>query len=351
MLCRNTVVLFCVNLLDAIGEWSKKPMARYCFYCGKELSPGEKCHCRERTYVTSARDGTASQHNSDASTDQEYAGHSAKNDASTSGAPETNTGATGSTGSASFHSTPSKHEQRRAEREARRQEKARKKQEKRQKQKSESSYTYRQHSNYQSTPGQGRQAFARVLRFIVAPADTLEETLSPIWSTSHTVWFALAVALSGLLYVNLYRWTIFMLVGKMPTLSAGRIILSWLTGSVFVLGILVLYTFTLWLIARFLFRQGNFPFLHALAAGRSSWKYLVIFLLFALPSTLSAGSLYGIILAIIGLVFSIILHARLVAKLTHLDENRTIQLILLSIIVFAGLCSTATLFFNMIQPV
>lgn len=330
-------------------------MARYCFYCGKELSPGEKCRCRERTYVTSARDGTANQNDSDASAAQGYAASGAQNGApasgtSTSGAPETNTGATGSTSDASYHSSSSKHEQRRAEREARRQEKARKKQEKRQQRNTGSSYTYRQHSNYQSTPGQGRQAFARTLRFIVAPADTLEETLSPIWSTSHTVWFTLAVTLSGLLYVNLYRWTIFLIAGKMPVLKAGRFILSWLTGSAFVLGIIILYTFTLWLVARFLFRQGNFPFLHALAAGRSAWKYLVIFLLIALPSTLSAGSLYGIILAVIGLVFSIIVHARLVAKLTHLDENRTIQLILLSIFVFAGLCSTATLFFNMMQP-
>ena len=212
-----------------------------------------------------------------------------------------------------------------------------------------SSYTYRQHSNYQSTPGQGRQAFARALRFIVAPADTLGNPFADLVNIAYSVAY-LAVVLQDL-YVNLYRWTIFLIAGKMPVLKAGRFILSWLTGSAFVLGIIILYTFTLWLIARFLFRQGNFPFLHALAAGRSAWKYLVIFLLIALPSTLSAGSLYGIILAVIGLVFSIIVHARLVAKLTHLDENRTIQLILLSIFVFAGLCSTATLFFNMMQPV
>ena len=326
-------------------------MARYCFYCGKELSPGEKCHCRERTYVTSARDGAADQRDSEADTDQGYAVHGAQNSASsTSGTSGKASGATSSTADSSY-STSTKHEQRQAAREARRQKKARRKQEKQQQQSSGTGYTHRTYENYRSTPGQGRQVFARILNFIIAPADTLKTGLSPTWSPSHTVWFVLAVSLSGLLYVNLYRWTIFLVVGKMPVLTAGRFILSLLTGSAFVFGILILYTFTLWLIARFLFRQGRFPFSHALAAGRSAWKYLVIFLALALPSTLSAGNLYGIVLAVMGLVFSIILHARLVAELTHLDDNRTIQLILLSIIVFAGLCSTATLFFNMMQPV
>jgi tetratricopeptide (TPR) repeat protein len=122
--------------------------------------------------------------------------------------------------------------------------------------------------------------------------------------------------------------------------SLQYVALSWLTGIVVVTIVILLFTLIMWIIARYFFRQRTLPFQHTLAVGKVAWQYLVLFFALSLPSIFSGNSLFGIVLALMGIVFSAMIHARQVASLTHLDDNRKWQFIYLSIIMFAGVFST-----------
>lgn len=189
------------------------------------------------------------------------------------------------------------------------------------------------------------------LNFFAAPADTMARELSPRWTSSHSIWLSVTVALSGLHYMILNRSLTALISGKKVELTVGESLLSWLTGSAFIALILILFTLTLWLLARFLYRQGGLPFLHSLAAGRTAWKYLTLFFVLALPSLFTGSAVYGLVLVLMGLVFAVMVHAKQVASLTHLDENRTWQLSFLSIIIFAGILSSVTTLVRMLNVV
>ena len=180
------------------------------------------------------------------------------------------------------------------------------------------------------------------MQFFAAPADTMNRQLSADWQRSHSLWLIAAVILSGIHYLFMNRALTALLTGENPKLTAWDSLLSFLIGTGLVFLVLLLYTLALWLLARFLYRQGGLPFIHALAAGKMAWQYLTLFLLLALPSLFTGGALYGLALALMGLVFSVIVHTRQLARLTRLDENRTWQLAWLSIILFAGILSTVT---------
>lgn len=179
----------------------------------------------------------------------------------------------------------------------------------------------------------------------------MKRELSTDWSMPHTFWFSLTIALAGIHYMMLNRNLTALLTGQTAQLSIGTILLSWLTGCGLVALILFLYTLTLWLLARFLYRQGGLPLLHALAAGKIAWQYLTLFFLLALPSLFTGGAIYGLTLALMGLVFAVIVHARQVASMTYLDDNKTWQLVYLSIIFFAGIFSAVTSFARILNIV
>ena len=103
--------------------------------------------------------------------------------------------------------------------------------------------------------------------------------------------------------------------------------------------------------ARFLSRQRSLPFLHTLTLAKSAWKCLSLFLALALPSLFTGGAAYGLILALMGLVFAVMVHARQLAALTYLDENRTWQLTYLSLVVFAGILSSVTVLARMLDVI
>lgn len=272
-------------------------MARYCFYCGRELGDHEKCDCRNRAYV---------------------AGQGRQSPPPPPGREETASSGQGpayreswqhreDTGPQPFTS----------------------------KTRSRTSYAGDRQDRIRKA-----QSF---LRFFASPADAMATDLSPLWSPSHTGWLTFSLLLSGLLYAQANRRLSLLLGAISKTPSLALAFLAWLTGTAFVALIFLLYTLTLWLLARFLYRQGGLPFLHTLAAGKTAWKYLTLFFALALPSVFTGAAPYGLILALMGLVFSILVHARQLASLIYLDDNKAWQLAVLSLILFAGILSSVTL--------
>ncbi len=288
-------------------------MARYCFYCGRELEDYEKCDCRNRTYVAGESRGTSPPPPPGPT---KAAGHA-----------EQGSGSSGQERPESWRyqgkSTPA----------------------------GAKSYTRqaKRTKSYRKTPADPARTLRSILSFFASPADAMARDLSPGWNPSHTLWFTLTLVLSGLLYSLLNRTFTLLLGGLASQTPLGTLLLSWLTGSALVGLILLLFTLTLWLLSRFLFRQGGLPFLHALAAGKAAWKYLSLFFGLALPSLFTGGAAYGLTLALLGLVFALIVHARQVASLTHLDENRTWQLTYLSLVIFAGILSSVTALARMLD--
>ena len=290
-------------------------MARYCFYCGRELDDYEKCRCRERSRVSGeGYDDTAAtpppSRTDRASDSRRTQTKQATSDPNTSYAW--------------------KHQEEPAS--------SKTKTKKR---------TTSSRDKYKRSPAdraKQAQKFGSFLTFFAAPADSMQRDLSPDWSTSHSLWFSLTIALAGIHYMMLNRSLTAIITGQTAKLSTGAMLLSWLTGTGLVALILLLYALTLWLLARFLFRQGRLPLLHALSAGKIAWKYLTLFLLLSLPSLFTGGAIYGLTLALMGLVFAVIVHARQVASLTYLNDNKTWQLAYLSIIFFAGIFSAVTSF-------
>lgn len=291
-------------------------MARYCFYCGRELEDNEKCDCRMRPGVTGGS-GNSSSAGRERAADQSAAREEPKG--------------------ASSDPFSSGHWQHRQEETPPK---------RKQKNRPAGAPFY-----YSRTPADRTRHLQSFLQFFAAPADTMARELSPRWTRSHSIWLAVTIALSGLHYMVLNRSLTALLTGQKVELGAGESLLSWLTGSAFIGLILILFTLTLWLLARFLYRQGGLPFPHALAAGRTSWKYLTLFFLLALPSLFTGGAVYGLVLALMGLVFAVMVHAKQVAALTHLDENRTWQLSYLAIIIFAGILSSVTTLVRMLNLV
>ena len=290
-------------------------MARYCFYCGRELADNERCDCRIRSGVA-GESGNAASADRQAAADHSTRGAEAQKDSSASYGP-------GSWQHRQDAEPPGK------------------------KQKNRKGST----ASYGRTPASQVQRLNSFLGFFAAPADTMTRELSPRWTSSHSIWLAVTLALSGLHYMVLNRRLTVLLSGAAPELTVGESLLSWLAGSAFIALILIVFTLTLWLLARLLYRQGGLPFFHALAAGRSAWKYLTLFLLLALPSLFTGAAFYGLILALMGLVFSVMVHAKQVASLTHLDENRSWQLSYLAIIIFSGILSSVTSLVRMLNVV
>ncbi len=283
-------------------------MARYCFYCGRELDDYEKCDCRGRSYV--AGENVTGEPRSEKA-QQSY---SARQEHETSSSYQ----------SAWQHreEAPPKKQQHKSPR-----------------------------RDYRRQGVRPARTFASFFSFFIRPADSMARELQPVWDRSHTLWMAASVALSGIHYMMLNRSLASVLQGKTAKLSTGEALLSWLSGSIFVALIMLLYTLTLWLLSRFLYRQAALPFLHALAAGKAAWKFLCFFLILALPSLFTSGAIYGLVLSLMGLVFAVIVHARQLASLTALDENRAWQLSYLSIVLFAGILSSVTAMVQMLNVV
>ena len=315
-------------------------MARYCFYCGRELEENEKCSCRESSFASTmsytltspqlaAKPAGATTPPPDSSYTSQQTQRDSRTTANTSGRSERT-------------ARPSWTERRadkRARKEAKRQARARQTQQKNQ-------YTYGTPPYRQDTAQRKRAARQNILsgfvRFFATPALHMTQSLSTVWTLSHTVWLSVAILLSGMHYFNLNR---FLSAVQAPSASLELsflryVALSWLTGIIVVAVVILLFTSIMWLIARFFYRQRALPFRHTLAVGKVAWQYLVLFFALSLPSVFSGNSLFGVVLALMGVVFSAMIHARQVTSLIHLDDNRKWQFIYLSIIMFAGVFST-----------
>ena len=175
-------------------------MARYCFYCGRELGENEKCHCRERSFASNASytDSTSQQ----SSESNEHAAPSPDR-SQTSQKTQSASHASGQGESARRPSWSERRAESRAQKEARRQAKARQSQ-------WQSRSGYGAPPNRQNTEQQRRAAriniFTGFIRFFATPALHMTQCLSTAWTVSHTVWLAVAVVLSGAHYFSLNRF-------------------------------------------------------------------------------------------------------------------------------------------------
>ncbi len=319
-------------------------MARYCFYCGQKLEQSEKCHCRERSFASSASYSSSppasdtTTGNRDTSAPGGYA--PPEHQAQGQGREHVND-ASQARDHARKESWADRRAKKRAEREAKRSASSH-----RSKTQSTSSQYYSQQPPYGQRTTQQRQAnrvamLTGFIRFFATPSDVMKQSLSTRWSVSHTSWLLAAVVLSGTQYVNLNRFLMAsQSQGSVLTMDLKYLVFSWLTGVLVVVAVIAIFTLTMWLIARFIYRQRGLPFAHTLAVGKISWQYLTLFFALSLPSIFTNSSIFGVILALMGLVFSVMVHARQVASLTRLDDNRSWQFVYLSIIMFAGILST-----------
>ena len=282
-------------------------MAKYCFYCGRELGDHEKCDCRSRAYVS----GEGRNASPPPPPEKAEAG-----------------GAAGAGSGSDKRSTDSSNNWKHREDDPSPRGRAKR--------------VKKSRPAYGRSPQNRAQLLQSFLHFFSAPADAMAGDRSIRWTRSHTIWFSTCIALSGFLYSLANRYLTQVSGGVSTRNTLGLAFLSWLTGSAFVALILLLFTLTLWLLARFLYRQGGLPFLHTLTVAKSAWKYLILFFVLSLPSFLSEGAPYGLILSLMGLVFAVIVHARQLAALIYLDENRTWQLTYLSLVIFAGILSSVT---------
>jgi hypothetical protein len=314
-------------------------MARYCFYCGRELGESEKCHCRERSFASSTSYTSAASQQSDTSTEQ--TAPPPNHSQTTQQAKSDNQTSTNTSKQKERVHRPSWNERRaknRAKKEAKQQAKGRESQNQRRNAHGASPYRQRTSDQRRATHV---NIVSSIIRFFAAPALHMTQSLSTVWTLSHTIWLAVTVMLSGILYFNVNRFlSVLQTQDPALTISARFVIFSWLTGIVVVFAVIVIFTLTIWLIARFLYRQHALPFRHTLAVGKVSWQYMTLFFALSLPSIFSHNPLYGIVLALMGLVFSVLIHARQVTALTHLDDNRKWQFMYLSIIMFTGVFST-----------
>jgi hypothetical protein len=278
------------NVSERLSSFSvAQPSGRICFYCGRELGEHERCKCRDRVF-NHDRDDAASQASNEPPPKTEYVG-------SADNIP----------GYAHRTDQAWQPKQRRRRR-----------------------------------PFNMRQAMSGLWRFFAFPADEMARALHPEWRLTHTIWILLTTCLAGIHYASLNRQITRMFDPETPTAAFGRRMLYWLTGSGLVAIIILLFTLSLWLVARYIYRQRALPYTHTLAVGLHAWKYAVLFFLLALPSLYTSGFAFSFVLSVMGLVMSIVVHAHQVAKLTHLDDNRMWQFIYLSIIVFAGILSATT---------
>lgn len=312
-------------------------MARYCFYCGRELEENEKCHCRERSFASSASyTSTAPKRADKPSGDTASPPDRSQTSQQTQNDGRTTENAAGRSGQPRRSSWSERRAAHRSEKEAKRQASAHQ---------TQWQNRYGAPPNQQNTAQRKQAARANVIsgfiRFFAAPALHMAQSLSTAWTLSHTVWLSVAVALSGMHYFNLNRFLLAVQAqNAAQKFDLQFMALSWLTGAVIVAVVVFLFTLIMWIIARFLYRQRALPFLHTLAVGKVAWQYLVLFFALSLPSAFSGNTLFGLMLALMGVVFSAMMHARQVATLIHLDDNRKWQFIYLSIIMFAGVFST-----------
>lgn len=348
-------------------------MARYCFYCGKELEDNEKCYCQARTRAEAAARSAVygqSQENTQDQTNRSNSTESsgAKQSAATASGSYSSTYSTFSSETQGKPSdTKSKREsakkkraaakeKRRAERERLRQVRAEAKRraqaEKERRRQSYQSNAAGSHNPYQqksnSYGAQQARGFGReLLQLLTRPADAIKAQAVPFWSTSHTIYLIASSLLGGAHISFANRWLYSVLFSDRlvpPNLEGAGL---YFTGVLISAFFLFLYTGTLWLLARFIFRQGGLPFSHTLAVGKTAWAYLTLFMLIALPTTMQGG-FFGLLLVLMGFAFSCLVHARSVAVITHLSDNQAINLTLVSLLIFTSLFAAAIAFFQTI---
>ena len=154
-------------------------MARYCFYCGRELDDYEKCDCRGRSYV---------------------AGENVTGEPQPEKAQQTYNARQEHTTSSSYQSAWQHREDAPPKKQP---------------------YT-RPRRDYRRQAVHPARAFASFFSFFMRPADSMDRELQPVWDRSHTLWMAASVALSGIHYMMMNRSLASISQGWTTKLSIGE---------------------------------------------------------------------------------------------------------------------------------
>ncbi|NLC89584.1 MAG: hypothetical protein GX681_05925 [Clostridiaceae bacterium] len=340
-------------------------MARYCFYCGKELEDNEKCYCRARTRAESAARSASNDQGDSVYQEQTAAtSSSASYDPGQSSKTDTSAGAGTNSSSNTGGKTNDKKDKRQENKEKRKAERERLKAAKAEAKRRSKAEKERRRQSYQAGPAAGSnpyrqrtntygnqqlRSFGRdLLQLLTRPADAIKAQAVPFWSLSHTILLIAGSFLGGAHFAFTNKWLYSVLFSQRlqaPNLQGAGL---YFTGVLISALFLLLYAGILWILSRFLFRQGGLPFSHTLAVGKTAWIYLILFMLIALPTTIQGG-FFGIFLVLMGFAFSSLVHARSVAVITHLTENQTMNLTLVSILIFTSLFASVIALFQTIQ--
>lgn len=341
-------------------------MARYCFYCGRELEDSEKCYCRARTRAESAAKTAASSSNvkqdpstSDPRTGSEGGQRTGTNSATytqgtTSSASDSNSTATSSDAKSKRQTAKAKRQaakaKRKADRErmraARAEGKRRTQAEKNRRRQSYSGGAAGFAGSNRTSGVQDLRAFGReLLQLFLRPADAIKSQAIPYWSLSHTIFLIASVLLGGAHISFANRWLYSLLFNDQLNPPALDGVGLYFSGVLMTGFFLLLYAAILWALARFLFRQGGLPFSHTLAVGKTAWAYLTLFMLVALPTTMQGG-FFGLLLVLMGFAFSCLVYARSIAVITHLSDNQALNLTVVSLFLFTSLFSASIAVFQ-----
>lgn len=342
-------------------------MARYCFYCGRELEDSEKCYCRARTRAESASKTAASSSNvkQDTSTSDHRTGSEGYGQrtgaSSASHAQRTTSSASDSNSTATSSHTKSKRQAAKAKRQAAKEKRKADRERMRAvraegKRRTQAEKDRRRQSYRGGATGfaggnkargvQDMRSFGReMLQLLLRPADAIKSQADPIWSLSHTIFLITSVLLGGAHISFANRWLYSLLFNAQLNPPAMDGVGLYFSGVLMTGFFLVLYAAILWLLARFLFRQGGLPFSHTLAVGKTAWAYLTLFMLVALPTTMQGG-FFGLLLVLMGFAFSCLVYARSIAVITHLSDNQSLNLTLVSLLLFTSLFSASIAVFQ-----
>lgn len=328
-------------------------MARYCFYCGAELEDNEKCNCRARTRAESAaRSASYGQPENTYQEQPDTGSSSAGNNPSQNTYTYTSAETSSSSSSNPSQTTNNNKSKRQENKDKQKAERERLKAVRAEAKRRSKAEKERRRQSYQAGAAAGSyrtqqlRDFGRdLLQLLTRPADAIKAQAIPRWSLAHSILLIAGAFLGGAHFAFANKWLYSVLFNQRltaPNLQGAGL---YFTGVLISAFFLLLYTGILWILARFLFRQGGLPFSHTLAVGKTAWAYLVLFMLIALPTTMQGG-FFGLLLVLMGFAFSCLIHARSVAVITHLTENKTMNLTLVSIMIFTSLFATAIAFFQ-----
>ncbi len=282
-------------------------MARYCFYCGKQLDEGEKCNCRSQSYYSAAEPADFASKQKPESK-RENTDNSAKSGSS----------ASGKTYSGSSQNQSNSYQEK--------YQNSRKR-----------PFFYR--DKRQRRPGgtyrvPGLSSLAGLTAWVRKPSDKIRE--QALNSANKVPAVAITINLLILmLWFSLFYYRISLQFKALNNSVVSPDVLSLLPYS---LGISVLFcfleSFFIWILLKLMERL-PVTFIDVLRLSRSAYIYLTLFVLLAIGTVVTVP-LASLAMVICGFMIAIYVHIRSLCHVYKMNGNNQIRLMVFTMIFFAA---------------